>query len=130
MAEALVFPDAEALAVSWLAPKVGVRVATKIPNPRPETFIRVVRVGGTIRDLIIDSPMLVFECWAPDEIAASSLARVARAHVFSMAQEIVSGSWVYAVRDIAGPQSFPDPVTDTPRYQFTVQIDTRGMPLP
>lgn len=126
MTEVIVFPDAEALAVTFLNPKVGVRVATQIPNPRPASFIRVLRVGGARRSLVVDSPVLVFECWAPDEIAASQLAQTARAHVFSMAQTTVNGHWVYLVRDVAGPQSFPDPLTDTPRYQFTVQIDTRG----
>lgn len=129
MTEAVLFPDAEAMAVTWLNPRMAVRVATKVPNPRPTTFIRVLRVGGTLKSLIQDSPVLVFECWAPDEIAASELARIARAHVFSMSQQTVSGSWVYGVRDVAGPQSFPDPVTDNPRYQFTVQLDTRGVPL-
>lgn len=127
--ELIVFPDAEALAVAYLNPKVGVRVATKVPNPRPSSFIRVLRVGGTRQSLIVDSPMLVFECWAPDAIAASALANEARAHVFAMSQTLVDGSWVYRVADIAGPQSFPDPLTDTPRYQFTVQIHTRGVPL-
>jgi hypothetical protein len=36
---------------------------------------------------------------------------------------------VRRVSEVAGPQDFPDPVSESPRYQFTVQIDTRGAAL-
>lgn len=129
MTEAIAFPDAEALAITHLKPLLGVTVSTRVPSPRPETFVRVVRVGGTRRDLISDRPMLVFECWAASSTAASDLARRARAYVGALPGQSVNGVWVYRVDEIAGPQSFPDPVSGSPRYQFTVQVALRGEAL-
>jgi hypothetical protein len=129
MTEAIVFPDAEALLVTALSPLVGVPVATRVPNPRPASFVRVKRVGGTIRDVVTDEPLVVVECWAETEIAASDLGRVVRARVFALAQTSVGVDFVRAVREVGGLQAFPDPVSESPRYQFTVQIQTKGVPL-
>lgn len=127
--EPVVFPVAEALLVSALSPLVGVPVSAEVPNPRPETFVRVERVGGTRRDVVTDLPMVVVECWAPTKEDAASLARATHAHVHALAQTEVDGSWIRAVADVGGPQSFPDPTSRSPRYQFTVQMQTRGVAL-
>ena len=131
--EVIAFPDAEALAISYLKSKLsavtGLKVVTKIPDPRPTKLIKVTRVGGTKLRLNADSPVLVFECWAPTSVEASDLAKYARAYVNAMAGEKVNGVWVYRVREVGGPVYFPDPDTDSPRYQFSVAIDTKGVAL-
>lgn len=129
MTEAVAFPDAEALLVSALASPLGVPVSTDVPNPRPAEFVRVTRVGGARRDLVTDLPLVVVECWATDETAAADLVRRARAYVFALAQSSVGGEWVRAVTEVGGVQFFPDPESATPRYQFTAQLQTRGVAL-
>lgn len=129
MIEAVVFPDVEALLVRALPDLVGVDVMTRVPPTRPDSFVRVKRVGGTTPNRVTDSSVVVVECWAKDEVAASYLARLTRAYVFALAGAEIDGDFVRRVREVAGPQAFPDPVSETPRYQFTVQIDTRGEPL-
>lgn len=129
MSEPVVFPDVEALLVRALPDPLGVAVSTRVPNPRPDSFVRVSRVGGTRRDYVTDEPIVVVECWAADEVAASYLGRTAHAHVFALAQTDVDGDYVRAVREVGGLQSFPDPLSKSPRYQFTVQLQTRGVPL-
>lgn len=126
MGEVILFPDIEALLVSAVAADLGVPVSTRIPDERPDTFIRLVRVGGTRRGLVTDAAMVVFECWAPTGLAASTLARNARAFVHSLDGEMVNGEWIRRVVDITGPQFYPDPESGASRYQFTIQIDTRG----
>lgn len=128
--EVIVFPDAEALAVTYLKAKMtGVTIATKVPDPRPSKLIKVTRVGGSKLRLNADSPVLAFECWGSTSVEASDLAKYARAYVDAMSGETVNGVWVFKVREVGGPAYFPDPDTDSPRYQFSVAIDTKGVAL-
>lgn len=129
MTELLAFPDAEAVAVAALDAALTVPVSTRVPNPRPAVFVRVARVGGARVNLVTDAPVLVVECWAASSVAAAELARLARAHLFALEGSTTAGAWVRKVLDVAGPQSFPDPVSESPRYQFTAQLHLRGAPL-
>lgn len=130
MTEIVVFPDVEAALVAALKPVLGVPVVTKVPPTRPASFVRLTRVGGARLNRITDRPLVVFECWAATEDDASALARLTRAHVEALAQSFAGEAWVRAVVEVSGPQSFPDPVSGTPRYQYTAQLDTRGEALP
>lgn len=129
MSELIIFPDVEALLVRVLPALVGVPVATRVPTPRPASFVRVKRVGGPRRDYVTEEPLVVVECWAETEPDASDLGRRAQAHVFALGQTDSAGDYVRAVREVGGLQAFPDPVSKSPRYQFTVQLQTRGVPL-
>jgi hypothetical protein len=129
MNEVVLFPDVEALLVRVLPERVGVDVSTKVPNPRPASFVRVKRVGGSRPNRVTDSAIVVVECWAADDVAASDLGRLTEAHVFALAQTSHDGDFVRRVREVGGLQSFPDPVSESPRYQFTVSLDTRGVAL-
>lgn len=124
MSEVIVFPDVEGILVSALNARLDEHVSTKVPNPRPASFVRLVRVGGNRRNVITDRATVVFECWAASNVAAERLCALVRAHVHALAPDTVR-----RVREVAGPQSFPDPLSESPRYQFTAQIDTRGAAL-
>lgn len=129
MTEAVAFPDIEAVLVRYLPPLVDVPVSTSVPKSRPAAFVTVERVGGGKRDLVTDQPLVVVQCWATEETDAADLGRITRAYVDALAQTAVDGDYVRAVREVGGLQHFPDPVSGAPRYQFTVQIDTRGVAL-
>lgn len=130
MTDAVIFPDIEALLVAHLKPLVApAPVVTRVPATRPAVFLKLTRVGGPRRDLITDRPMVVFEAWATDRAAASDLGRRAEAYVFALAQTEHPLGYVRAVGEVGGLQWFPDPESGTPRFQFTAQLDTRGVPL-
>lgn len=136
MDEVIVFGDVEAAFVDYLEDELAYRgrpttVAATIPNPRPPgEFITVTLVGGARRDLVTASPSLMFECWAPLLASkACSLANLTSALVYSARGEMLSGLTVYQVTPFAGPAFVPDPVTDQPRYRFTVSVDVRGSVL-
>lgn len=129
MTEAIAFPDIEALVVAYLEPLVGTRVVTKVPSTRPDSFVRVLRIGGPRANLVTDRPLVTVEAWATSTTAAENLASRARAYMGALAQSSHGEAWVRRVVEVVGLQSFPDPETESPRYQFTVQMDVRGDPL-
>jgi hypothetical protein len=133
-AEIITFPDAEGVAIAFynveLAASVkfaAVRASTDIPNPRPTMFVRVMRTGGTRRDLITDTPQLVVEAWAAYSEDAQELAEFCRSRIHAASRAGVMGTTtVYELAEYSGPQSLPDPVTDQVRYTATYAIDMRG----
>jgi hypothetical protein len=126
--QVIAFPDAEATAVTWLTGRLGtgVGVSTRIPNPRPAKLCRVTRTGGVRRDLVTDDAQLTFECWGPTETDAFEICRLARAYLYAAAGQTVGGVFVRKVTDVGGPTNFPDPESDSPRYQFTATVAVRG----
>lgn len=127
MSELIIFPDVEGLVITHLKDALaGTPVSTKVPDTRPTRFIKVTVVGGNNARLTADSTMVTFQCWEADTVKASLLARTARAHIHAMEGTTVKGTWVYRVTDVGLPASNPDPVSNAPRYQFTVMIDVKG----
>src|SRR5690606_34993880 len=112
-----------------LMPLLGVEGVAEVPNPRPESFVKVVRVGGNVRDLVTDSAAVVFEAGAPSRLEAAELGRRMSAYVRASAQEFAGGDWVRSVTEVAGLQYSPDPTSETPRYLYTVQVRTKGTAL-
>lgn len=128
MTEVVVFADAEAAAVSYLAPALAARgdTATVATRFREGRHVRVSRVGGVSPNLITDSAMLLFECYDVAEMDASSLARLARGLIWAVPGQTVDGTFIRRCVEVGGPQFYPDPDTTLPRYQFTAQLDIRG----
>ncbi|MDK8577206.1 hypothetical protein QP905_02460 [Corynebacterium pseudodiphtheriticum] len=52
----------------------GVRVATRMPDPRPDSFVIVSRIGGGAVDWGFRSPRFLVECFARTELGAERLA--------------------------------------------------------
>lgn len=124
MGEVLVQEDFEAAAVVFLAERLGplaARVATKVPATMPATMVRVSLTGGSRFDVATDTAQLTVECWAPDGPTASNLARRSFAYMLAAAGSYAGGVWVRKAEEVGGVQSFPDPDTNKPRYQFTVR---------
>lgn len=127
MNEVITFPDAEALTVQYLLTVgTGAHISSDVPDPRPDLLVTVLRAGGTRRNLISDSPMLIVQAWASTKGAAHDLCQLVRAHIHAMAGTKVNGVWAYKVTEVGGPAYLPDPDTNTPRYQITVQLHLRG----
>lgn len=133
MAEAIAFPDAEAVAYSWLTAQLAARsdtaaVGTMKPGDGTTRFVRVLRVGGPRRNMVQDDAMVVFDCYDAEQVDASNLATLVRALVGAMVGETVDGHMVYDVTEVGGPANLPDEFGN-PRYTYTAQILLRGAPI-
>lgn len=126
MSDLFVFPDAVSLIIDYLNPELDVPVAPRVPNPRPDKFVTVARVGGPRRDIVTDRPLITIESWAGSDEDAHDQAQIVRALLHEMPGRSIGGTAVYTVDEASGPQLLPDPLSDQPRYTFLVQIALRG----
>jgi hypothetical protein len=125
VAEIVVAPDVEAVVVAGLAAGLpGVTVATNVPNSRPVKLVRVRRRGGPRRDVVLETPLLLVDCWAAEEVVASDLARLAAGVFASLQGQTVAGSHITHAEILGGPSNDPDPDSASPRYSFTGQLTT------
>lgn len=104
--------DVEGELVALLNAAIDVPVATRVPNPRPVAHVRVRRIGGTGRNLVQETPMVLVECWAADSVAAFDLAGDCYA--------VVDAALCGPGSRPSSPVNLPDPETESARYQFTV----------
>lgn len=128
------FTDVEALAVAYLRAQLSARgdtakVATEVPSPRPTRLVKVTRNGGVATWPVTDTALLVAQCWDTDTIGASTLARLVRALLWALPADATHGADVRRVDEVGGLAFFPDPNTDLPRYQLSVEINIRGSTL-
>lgn len=132
---AVVFPDASTLIATWLARDLAARgtnvpVGLRLPNPRPQRFITIIRTGGVIETPVTEAAQLSFSCWGPDDASAGQLAQLARAVIYAMVGvDQGAGVMVLNLAEVQGPQYLPSPDTYQPRYLFTLRLSFRGTSL-
>lgn len=125
--EQLMPQDVEAALVAHLAQSVGCDVGTRVPNPRPEKFVRVRRTGG-ITGRFFEQPTLLVECWATSEPDAFDIAKAASSALAAAAGTwITEDTWINDT-EVGGLVNFDDPSTSCPRYQFTARLWLRLAP--
>lgn len=116
--------DAEAIVVDFLSSKMqGVRVGTKMPNPRPTQFVRVWRSGGFAPNRILDVPHITVIASGASTVEASQLAALARG---ALLNDHVEMALVRGVEEVGGPYYDPDPSAGVDRYTFTVALRIRA----
>lgn len=127
MVEVIEFDPVEEIVTNYLYDRLAdtTSVSTRVPAPRPNRFVTVRAVGGGDRNIVLSSRMVIFQCWDNDENHARRLAERSFA-ILKAAQRDPSESRIRQVTTIGVPQSFPDPDSSMPRYQFTLQFDIRG----
>lgn len=122
----VVFPDAVLVTIQYLRGAFpDAAVYSRVPDPRPAEFIRIERLGGLRRSLILDRPRIDVECWSDSEGGAADLCASVRAYVLAMAGKR-GETTVYDVTEVSGPMWLPDSVSGQPRYSFAVEFSTRG----
>lgn len=104
-------------------------IHTRIPNPRPSRFLRLLRTGGDRPNLVTFQAQITYECWDDSETAAEEFATVVQAVLLSMHGLTVGGAFVHRVQEVGGPQDLPDPTSEQPRFTGSVLLDLRGRPL-
>lgn len=123
-------PDAVAVVTGYLRAALAdagqpVPVVSRIPSPRPATFVRVERIGGTRQTVVSDRPRLDIHCWAETETAAHDLAALSRG-LLGAIPGVRDGVTVYSVAEVGGPIWLPDAESSQPRYAFALEIHMRG----
>lgn len=134
MIPAVVFGDVEGLLCTALPPLLAARgmtypVGTRVPNPRPAAFWRVLASGGKRHNYVEDNPTVTVESWAATETQASSMARTIRAVIEGLAGQTVNGTLICRARDFSSPANLPDPASAQIRYTSTGSIYIRGAAL-
>lgn len=124
------YPDVEALIVSALNAgftahsEPTIKASTKVPNPRPAEFVRVLSSGGLDETMVTDSVLVTIEGWAATETRALRLCDMARAILRSQ-----DGA-IRGARGFSYPQNLPDPVADQVRYTSTGDVRVWGTTTP
>lgn len=122
----VVFPDAVLVVIDFLRSRLpGVPLFSLMPEARPAEFIRVERIGGQRRSLILDRPRVDIHVWSDSAENAEALMSRARAHSLAMAGKRGTTT-VYDVAEVGGPQWIPDDTSGQPRYAFALEFSTRG----
>lgn len=124
MVEILRAPDGVAVAVAYLRAQFTARgetavVGSKIRDPRPAKFVKVRLMGGHTTQISRYAPMIVFECWANDDITAQALGSLTEALMAAMPDLLDACTRVV---EVGGLVDQPDPESGSPRYVFTKQI--------
>ena len=126
------FPDLVEVTLSAIAERIDIETGTRVPNPRPPTFVLARRLGGDRLNPVLETARIVFECWATTSADADDLAATVRALLFSAATPgtwdaaAIGGVSIYRVEDVAGPADEPDPLSEQPVASFTLQFLARG----
>jgi hypothetical protein len=121
----ILFSDVEAAVRAELNSEFATRMpdvrwGTKIPNPRPAAFGRLLRLGGPKETLISEMAHISLEGWAYDEVDAIAILNLGRAVL--NAQD----GTLFGVTEISGPNNLPDPTTSQVRYTQLFGVRMRG----
>lgn len=131
MAEVVVFADVVEAFTGYLRDELDdrgwtVTVATQVPTSRPAQLVRVLRTGGVHhpdQNVPVEQAQLTVECWAATQATAHDLSQLSRALVYA-SRGVVDG--VSRVEEVSAPAYLPDPLSDQPRWTFTVLVTWRG----
>lgn len=104
--------------LEWLSHKSRLPCFGIVPDPRPDTFVTLERIGGrTSRTL--DYPSYAVQVWANELYLADLAATKLQQACFNLELE----PWVAGV-EVGSLYNFPDPDSRQARYQFTLDLVT------
>lgn len=124
----ITFPNCAALVITRMRVALpALTFAHDVPNPRPDTFVRIFRTGGIKATLVTDAAQLTIESWAPDADTACANAEAVRAHLNDMPGRVVDGHAFYKIEELSGPAELPDPVSKSRRFTWNALVHVRGI---
>lgn len=122
----MAWPDVVQLVTGYLRPLVDpIHVGTRVPDPRPDRFVTVRRIGGN-PSTVRDTARLDVQCWAIDEPDATALALQIREHMWALSGTILLGPPCYRVDEFMGLRQVDDRQTGTPIAWVTYELDVRA----
>lgn len=116
-------PNVDAMLLAFFGPRLSVPVHMKVPETRPESFVRAWRVGGGAMNRAVDQPLVTVQGWAKSDLAAHDLAAKCRDLLLN---ESAALPLVRRVEVVSGPYLDPDPDSKQPRYTVTARLIVRG----
>lgn len=121
--EAITYPDPKAAVIGFLNGSLDVPVASRIPNERPSSFVRVLLAGGQggVEGLLSDVAFTV-ESWDDDESSAQARAQQIRGAL--RVAYTMGGHPVYGYKEWSPPVDLAD-LSRQWRYTFTFAIRFR-----
>ena len=121
--EDVTYPDPKAALIAYLSEHLDVPVASRVPNTRPEAFVRVLLAGGqgSVEGLLSDVAFTV-ESWDNNEAAAQ--ARAQRIRGLLRKAYAMGGYPVYGHKEWGPPVDLAD-LSLQWRYTFTFAIRFR-----
>ena len=131
----VVFNDVEQALRDWLATRLKVPVYTATtPAGLPPASVTITRVGGQVRDQVIDTPRLSIDCRsAARPGAAAELALKVRGLLLGDLRTTGPGLAlpVYDVEEQTGPYLNPDPRNPSQsRYTLIITVTMRATTIP
>lgn len=121
--ENITYPDPKAAVIGYLSGVLDVPVASRVPDRRPESFVRVQLAGGEggVEGLLSDVAFTV-ESWDNNESQAQARAQRIRGHLRNA--YTMGGYPVYGYKEWGPPVDLADESRQW-RYTFTFAIRFR-----
>lgn len=104
----MAYPDAVALVIAYLNGLHTEPVASRVPVPRPTTWIQVRQSGGAELRPVRDEPRIDIFCWAEEEPAAFTLGETVRREMHALAKTSTLGVVCYKVDEFMAPRQWDD----------------------
>lgn len=120
--------DSEQAVIAFLNQHLpdDVRVGKKIPNPLPDKFIQVRRIGGSTGSAVLDRPRIDCLVFLDNPGERKDLAIETHALLLAIANDTVGDALLYSAEDFLAPIDVPDPVDETRTVSMlTVEITMR-----
>lgn len=121
----VLFGDTINAVITALNAALTVPVTSKVPNPRPASFVTVFRTGGPRLNLVTDGAQVTIDTWGTTGPATADLAQQVRQALHNFAGTVVTGIPIYTVTELSGPGVLPDP-SEQDRYRQSFIVATRG----
>lgn len=124
----MAIPDTPALLITWLETQaLGPTFGAKLPDPIPDDYVQIRRIGGPALPPVRDQPLIQFSSWAATGQLAMDMLHTLRPLLFALVGTATLGPVVYDVAEQAGPTSTTDPQTGRPwafmRTSITIRAD-------
>lgn len=120
--------DVVAAWISWLRAD-GFNAASIIPPEQQHSdgMVRVSRVGGGRKNIVMDEPRMLFEVWHHDDYEAAQLAQRIAARVEVGDGTVIAPHAKVTRAQVIGPVALPDPQSSLKRYQVTATCLVRHL---
>jgi hypothetical protein len=134
-----ILPDIEIFLVNWLpgvlwpalaalSPPVSAEplVLQNVPEPVTQAVVRVTRVAGAARNIMVDRPIVDIDVFSPDFDQSALIARVIAQILTTLRGTATPDGVVQSVAVILGPHWLPEANQNLTRYSGTYEFHCHG----